>query len=227
MVNRRPFVPPGTVVLAIVVALNGIGCDEDCSFADDVVTGNATNPEGVSYPAGAYGATPREGGIPGDIFPNLGFSGYRDSATDGELQTVSLADFYDPEMRHHRLLHLSAVAMWCPYCSRETDQLAQIAPALREEGAAFLQLIIDGPSKGEAPDRCDLDEWIEEHDTHFTVVLDGAARRLGTVVAVGSVPYNAIIDTRTMEVLDSGTGAPDDMAGVIRTWLGLLGNSPQ
>jgi hypothetical protein len=227
MVKSLPFVQPSVVLLAIVAALSGTGCDEDCSFTDDVVAGGATNPEGVPYPAGTYGATPREGSVPGDIFPNLGFRGYPDAATGGGLQTISLADFYDPEMRHHRVLHLSAVAMWCPHCARETDQLAQIAPTLRAEGAAFLQLIIDGPSQGEAPDRCDLDEWVEEHDANFTVVLDGAARRLGTVVAIGSVPYNAIIDTRTMEVLDAGTGAPDDMASIIRTWLGLLDDSPR
>jgi len=222
MATSRPFVLPALMLLAIVAALSGTGCDADCSFTDDVVEGRATNPEGVPYPAGPYGATPREGTVPGDVFPNFGFRGYQDSSTGGGLQTISLADFHDPDTRRYRVIHLSAVAMWCPHCARETDQLAQAAPALRDEGAALLQLIIDGPSQGEAPDRCDLDDWIEEHDTSFTVVLDGAARRLGTVATISGVPYNAIIDARTMEVLDAGTGVPDDIASVIRTWLRLL-----
>lgn len=224
----RCFVERTAVLGLLLVALGTMaGCDGDCDFADDVVEGRADNPDGVAYPEGTYGATPRQGTLPGDIFPNFGFPGYVDSATGGSLQTVSLADFYDPEMRRYRVLHLSAVAMWCPYCARETEQLAAVAPALRQEGAGLLQLIIDGPSQGEAPDRCDLEDWIDDHDTGFTVVLDSGARRLGTVTAIQSVPYNAIIDTRTMEVLDTGTGAPDDIAAAIRFWISWVNDHPR
>ncbi|MBW2523478.1 MAG: redoxin domain-containing protein [Deltaproteobacteria bacterium] len=218
---------PTTVALAALLALAAAtGCEGDCSFADDVVAGHGANPEGVPYPDGPYGAVARSDATPGDVFPNLGFPGYPAGAADGEMATISLADYFDPQMRRFKVLHLTAVAMWCPYCAREASQLAEVAPALGAEGAAFVQVIIDGPDRGESPDRCDLDDWIDEYDLRFAVALDAQARRLGSVAALQGVPYNAIIDTRTMEVLDTGTGAPDDVAAAVRHWIEWVDTHP-
>lgn len=218
-----------TVALVVTAPAAGPGCsDESCAFEDTDVAGRSANPEGLPYPPGPYGATPRQGSTPGDVFPNFSFRGQRDSVVDEDgLETISLADYHDPEQRRYRVLHLSAVAMWCPYCARETAELARVATALRAEGAALLQVAIDGPSQGEGPDRCDLADWVAEHDTSFTVVLDVGARRLGTVTSLASVPYNAIIDTRTMEVLEAGTGAPDDIAAVVRYWMSWVDDHPR
>ena len=65
-----------------------------------------------------------------------------------------------------------AVALWCPVCSGQTDEMRSIVPGLLEEGLAVLQLVIDGTARATAPDRCDVKSWIERKKTSFTVAFD-------------------------------------------------------
>ncbi|MBI4703721.1 MAG: redoxin domain-containing protein [Deltaproteobacteria bacterium] len=197
--HRRPS--PLLVAALAVAALQSCGGEPDCAPFDDAdVPGRGVNPDGVDYPAQGWGARPRQGDVPGDTFPNFSFRGYVDSDRAAGLQTVSLADYYDPEAKRHKVLCLSLVVMWCPHCNRETAQLAARSPTLRQEGAEFLQAVAEGP-EGSAPTLCDLGDWTAEHGTSFTVVLDARARRIGSVSAVTGVPWNVLVDTRTMEVL--------------------------
>lgn len=226
--DMMPRPPLGQLVLAAALVLGLGGCDDsDCAFDDVDVAGRDVNPEGVPYPAGPYGGTARQGSIPGDVFPNFTFQGYPNSSRGEGLQPISLADFHDPDARRHSVLHLAAVAMWCPYCQAETQEMVQAVPALRAEGAEFIQVIIDGPSQGEPPDRCLLDEWVSEFDTNFSVVLDVDARRLGTIATIRSVPYNVVLDTRTMEVLYAGAGVPSDYTAFVRTYLAWVEGHPR
>ena len=212
----------GTALLAAALP----SCKTDCSFDDVDVAGRSTNPDGLPYPTDRLGSTPRHGTTPGDHFPNLTFQGYVDSNRAAGLQTVSLADVYDPNATRHRVLHLMAAVMWCPHCQHETDLMASLVPTLRAEGAAFIQVVLNGPSRGKGPDLCDMDSWIDDHATSFTVVFDVSARRLGSVADVSAVPWNALIDTRTMEVLDVTVGAPADFAAYVRSALNAVAPPP-
>jgi hypothetical protein len=191
---------------------------------DDVdVPGRDRNPDGIAYPTDRLGSTPRQGPTPGDHFPNLTFRGYPGSNRAAGLQTVSLADYYDPDAARHRVLHLMAAALWCPHCQHETDLMAAAAPTLTAEGAVFVQAAIDGASRDEPPDLCSVESWMTDHGTNFTVVFDVDARRIGAVAEISGVPWNALIDTRTMEVLDVTVGTPQDFAAYVRAGLAAAG----
>ncbi len=222
---------PLTMLLAVLavglVALVLAGCDEDCDFDDVDVVGHDHNPDGVPYPTGQLGATPRQGTIPGDIIPNFMFRGYLDGTTSGGLRTVSLADVYDPSGERNLVVHLMAVAMWCPVCSEQTKAMVAAQPALRAEGAVVVQAVIMGPDPDVPPDRCDLVNWIQERNANFTVVLDVNARRIASVAAITAIPWNALIDARTMEVLQADLGAPQDYAAYVRSALDWVAANPR
>jgi AhpC/TSA family len=205
---RRAMLSAGVGLLATA----GIGCsdDEDCAFDDVDVAGRDANPDGVLYPAGSFGADA------GALFPNYSFQGYVDSDTSS-LSVVSFADYFDPDRKRHKLLHLMAAAMWCPVCSGQTDEMHLTVPNLRAEGLAVLQLIIDGPSRATAPDRCDMESWIEQKKTSFTVAFDVAAKRIGVVAKFTGIPWNALIDTTTMQVVATLEGRPADYELFVRS----------
>jgi hypothetical protein len=216
-----------TVLVVALAAFGLAGCEEDCDFDDGDVAGHANNPDGLPYPTGQFGAQPRQGSIPGDTIPNFVFRGYVDGDTSGDLKTVSLADFYDPSGERNVVLHLMAAAMWCPVCADETDAMVAALPALRAEGAVVVQAVIMGPDQDVPADRCDLVNWIEDHDANFTVVLDVNARRIATVAAITAVPWNGLVDTRTMEVLQADLGAPQDYAAYVRSALDWVAANPR
>ncbi|MBW2456052.1 MAG: redoxin domain-containing protein [Deltaproteobacteria bacterium] len=219
--------PRAGVLLTILAALLLAGCDEDCEFNDVDVAGHAANPDGVPYPAGPFGAQPRQGATPGDILPNFVFRGYRNGDTSGDPVTVSLADLYDPTGQRQLVVHLMAAAMWCPVCHDQTEAMVKAHSTLRGEGAAILQAIIMGPDRNVSPDRCDLVDWMDERSVPFTVVLDVDARRIATVAPLTAVPWNALIDARTMEVLQAGEGAPVDYTAYVRSALEWVAANPR
>lgn len=200
--------------------------EKDCAFEDTLVTGRTSNPDEVAYPAGPYGLTPRRGATPGDILPNFTFRGFVDGNVDAGIRTVSMADLYDPEGKRNRVLHLMEAAMWCPVCSGQTGKMAVVEPIVRDEGLVVVQAILDGPSRSTAPNRCDLESWIDTRNLHFTVVFDVAAQRVGPIAKLKAVPWNALIDTRTMEVLDVMEGAPTDYEAYVRSALDWVETNP-
>ena len=215
------------VLLSILAAPLLAGCDDGCELNDVDVPGNEANPDGVPYPAGPFGAQPRQGATAGDTIPNFVFRGYRNGNTSGEPVTVSLADLYDPTGGRQLVIHLMAAAMWCPVCHDQTAAMVEAHDTLQGEGAAILQAVIMGPDPDAPADRCDLVNWIEDRKAPFTVVLDVDARRLTTVAPIHAVPFNALIDARTMEVLQAGEGAPVDYTGYVRSALEWVAANPR
>ena len=110
---------------------------------------------------------------------------------------------------------------------RQTEAMVAAQPALRAEGAVVVQALIMGPDPDVPPDRCDLVDWIEQGDTNFTVVLDVEARRISSVTVISAVPWNALVDTRTMEVLQAGEGVPQDYASYVRSALDWVAANPR
>jgi len=221
------FVSIRLAAALLVISSATIGCSEDCDFDDVDVQGRAHNPEGLSYPTDRLGAAPRDGHVPGDRIPNFTFRGFVDSNREAGLQTVSFADYYDPnEQRSARVLHLMVVAMWCPYCRAETESMVPHVPTLRSEGASFVQVIIDGPEQQEAPDLCNVADWIDSMNTNFTILFDINARRLSSVIELNSIPFNALIDLRSMEVLAADVGVPIDFPAYVREALSWVASNP-
>jgi hypothetical protein len=181
-------------------------------------SGHDSNPDGVPYPAPAagYGHNPRAGTTAGSIIANYKFLGYPDPLnTAGGLQTISLADYYDPCQKRYKMIHMTVAAVWCNPCNAETVDMVTYAKQLAAKGIIVLQAIDDGGTEGVPATLMDLNYWISVHYNRATtlatppnisVMLDPDNRNLGAFFNANAIPWNANIDPRTMEVLTSGVG---------------------
>lgn len=208
-------------------ALGGtLGCSSTSNepLADPDVAAAGTNKSGVAYPTDHVGTRARSKYRAGDRLENFSFQGYLDGNPKGALKTVSMADFFDPEAKSHRVLHLQGVAGWCSICSGEARQTMAVQSVLRGEGAIIVQVLFEGKTRSIGPSLLDLEVWCGTYEASQPVLFDTRAKRLG-VFGIDGYPWNALIDTRTMEILDQGTGAPNDVAAYVREGL-RLANGP-
>ncbi len=198
-------------------------------------SGHDTNPEGYPYPTQHVGrqargldAAGKPNAQPGNVIANYKFLGYPNADTTQPLQTVALADFFDPMGVKYKVIHVIAAADWCPDCVNETDALVKAlsnaATDYRAKGVVYLQAMTEGatPNYGATPQ--DLTSWISAHHPVFTEVLDPEAHELGAFFDAAAVPFNADIDARTMELLQAGTGYEDPNA--IETWIDWVDSNP-
>ncbi|MBX3186411.1 MAG: redoxin domain-containing protein [Labilithrix sp.] len=213
---------------AAAVAFVVVACSSSPpDFVDPDVPGRDENPDGVPYPTDHLGRNERAGRRPGDRIPNFTFQAYIDGDRAGGLKTVSLADYYDPDQKRHKVLHLQVAATWCAYCSAEVTATVKVKDELGAEGAVFLEVIVAGPAVLKGPALEEVDDWIERHKTNFTVGIDVRARRLASMGVDGTVmPWDMLIDTRTMEILDSSGGAPADVVAYVREGLKFANSQP-
>lgn len=127
-------------LLLIVLSVGVIG---SCSpskeappdFADPDVVAHDTNPDGVRYPTDHLGGTKRSGKRPGNRIPNLAFQAYLDGDRTAGLKTISLADYFDPGQKRHKILHIEVSAVWCAICASVTEATVQVKEPLGKEGS--------------------------------------------------------------------------------------------
>jgi hypothetical protein len=197
--------------------------------------GHDANPDGVPYPTQhiglrARGLTPSGAPdpTPGDVIANYKFLGYPGGDRSHGLQTVALADYFDPSGSRYKVIHLMAASTWCGPCNDETDALvstfAQPATDRRARGVAYVQALIEGPSPNYPATSDDLGAWIDAHHVPFTEVLDPEAEALGAFFDASSVPFNADVDARSMELLQAGTGY--EAPGAVDVWLDFVAHDP-
>lgn len=208
------------IVLSTVLALACGGGVDATPLADPDVSGATQSADGVPYPTDNIGTRGRTRSRPGDRIANFAFQGYVDGDPKGTLKTVSLADYFDPEQKRHKILHIQGVAGWCGICAGEARQTAPVVAQLREEGAIVIQILFQGQTQTNGPALVDLEKWCNTYETQHPVLFDANARRL-SVFGIDGFPWNALVDTRTMEILDQGTGAPNDVAKYVREGLRL------
>lgn len=209
--------------LACAVASCSPTTDRGPDFPDPDVTGRDANPEGVPYPADHLGGTPRSPTHPGDRIPNFTFQAYVDGDRAAGLKTISLADYYDPTALHHRVLHLEVAATWCAVCSSYAEATVIAKAPLGAEGVVYLEVIVGGAGATSGPSLGEVDAWVDRHHSNFTTAIDVRGRRLsGVGVPPSTMPWDIMIDTRTMEILDSTAGAPIDLAKYDRSYLKLV-----
>lgn len=218
------------LLLGAVVAIApacGSSEDETAPFSDPDLPVIETNPDGVPYPTDRLGGRKRSGTRPGDRMPNFTFRAYRPPGRVGGLETVSLAEYFDPQQRRHKVLHLQVAATWCAICSSELEATVGVADRLKERGIVFLEVIVSGAAAGKGPSLAEAEAWIDRHKTNFPTGIDVAARRLGAVGVTGTaMPHDILIDTRTMEILDSSVGAPVDVVKYVLEGLRFVEESP-
>ena len=197
--------------------------------AGAIASGNLNvNPDGVPYPSppGGYGHTARRGTIPGSVIQNFKFLGYPNADSSHGLQTIALADFYDPCNKRSKVLHLSVAAVWCVPCNQETSALVAAKTQLASERVVLIQALSDGPKLNVGATQSDLDYWIGKNHPTFTEMLDPDLANLGGFFDAAAVPWNADIDPRTMEIVDEGTGWSGTVDSELHPALSALASNP-
>lgn len=212
------------LVLAVV-----LGCSSSATapeeYTEPQLPAVAANPEGVPYPTDSIGVVARRTGRKGDRIPNFTFSGYPASDRASGLKTIALANYYDPKASHHRILHLIGVASWCPICRGEAEDLKKVQAELPARGVVTLMVMLNGNTNGYGPSVDEVGTWMTRYDTRFDFGIDVRARKLGTM-GVNGVPWNVLVDTRTMEILFAGAGAPSDVLSFVDAGLDVVKKIP-
>jgi hypothetical protein len=182
------------------------------------------NPDGVPYPkpSGGYGRMARTGKTPGSIISDYSFLGYPNGDGSKGLQTITLADYYDPCSKRYKLLHLSVAGVWCVPCNDETDALVAAKADLASKGVVVVQALSDGRTEGVGATPADLMYWVSKHSSNFTEMLDPNLVNLGGFFNASSIPWNCDIDPRTMEILDDSTGWAGDVDTELQPGLAAL-----
>lgn len=176
--------------------------------ASEVEPGGDVNPYGVAYPTANIGRQVRKGSTPGNVMENFKFYGYIDGDSSGERKRVSLADYFDPEMKKYKVVHIQASGGWCGPCNEETKEVAKTYEQIADLKVAYIIALTEGYTRGVASTWDDLGKWLSIRDPKVTNVLDPGNQALGVFYDPTAMPWNANLDARTMEVLSSGVGAP-------------------
>lgn len=203
---------------ALPVALLFFGCsssettqapEQDRGLEGEGTASSApdTNPYGVPYPTENIGTEARRGTRSGNRIANFKFLGYPDGDTTKGLQRIALANYFDPEVRQYRLIHIQASGSWCTFCRQETEVVTPLAPQLKEKKVVWLMSLAEGPAVGTPSTKADLDKWINAYKSPFTHLWDSGNKNLGIFYDSAALPWNCTIDARTMEILDAGVGA--------------------
>ena len=205
------FRHPALASVSLALALS-CSSDHIDAFPDPDVPEVATGPDGEPYPTDHLGGRKRVGHTPGDRIPNLSFRAYRNDGGAKELVTLSLSEFFDPAQKRNKVLHIQVAATWCTICSSELDATVTVTEQLAQRGIRELEIVVSGATAGKGPSLVEVDSWIDRHKSNFPTAIDVGARRMTPLGIDGlGVPYDLLIDTRTMEILDSSIGAPADV----------------
>jgi hypothetical protein len=185
-----------------------------------------TNPYGEPYPTENIGTVPRGAGKPGNRMANFKFLGYPDGDAS-ELKPISMADFYDPEGRTHKLIHIQVSGTWCQFCKQETEVVTPLAPKLKERGVVWLMSLAEGRAMSTPSTQTDLDKWVATFNSPFTHLWDSGNKNLGIFYESAALPWNCTIDAKTMEILEAGVGAqgkqtPEQILAYVDKMLGLV-----
>lgn len=224
--------------VVLSVSLAAVGCSS--STQDPGIVGN-NNPQGgavsgvdhtTPYPTTDIGTVARKGSVAGNRIQNYKFLGYGTDASATKLDTtkgtgtVQLADYFDPKSEKYSIIILNVAARWCGPCNQETTEIVGgIAAQYAPKKVVFVQAITEGLDY-KAATMDDLNGWISDHSNNFTTMLDPSQANLGVFFDRAAIPFNAVIDARSMEILYAGTGAPQDFGAFLDKYLGLVKTIP-
>ncbi len=219
----RPRRLLAVVVLAGLSASCSASKDTPPDFPDPDVAPHDTNPDGLAYPTDHIGGTAHHSKVSGDRIPNFTFQAYVDGDRAAGLKTISLADYFDPQQKRNKVLHIEVSAVWCTICSSVTTETVKIKEELAKEGVVYLEVMTAGNRAGAGPSLGEVDDWVTRHESNITTAIDVSARRTGSIgVDPGVRPWDIVVDTRTMEILESSGGSPIDVATYDRSYLKVV-----
>jgi hypothetical protein len=155
-----------------------------------------------SYPPGPYGMQT------GMTFPELSLQGYVGGT--GPWTTIDLEDYFDPDgSRGIAGLYLTGSAPWCAACQAEGQGFPELyASKYKSEGARFLTALVEDVSHAPAT-QATVDAWILANHTNYDIAADPSFSVLPMNEQGGgsvALPYNYVIDPRTMRVVQINSG---------------------
>ncbi|RYE94927.1 MAG: redoxin domain-containing protein [Myxococcales bacterium] len=180
------------------------GAAGDTGTAGTAGTGGVEDPGGKGetkvYPAGPYGLAV------GDVIRNLSFQGLEnpkavDYKTD-QTAKISFSDYYNPDgdLTKPRVLVVTGAARWCAPCKDEASKSMGYYKYWSPKGAEFLSAVIDNEEYGPA-DFNDLSLWADAYNLEYPVTIDPSPPQLGAYFGADAVPFNMVIDLKTMKIL--------------------------
>ncbi len=231
----------GLLLASVIV----VGCNQDPG-ADNGEGIDEPAPCPACAPPGAYPAPPWAV-QQGSILPNFSFTGFVDPQASTAVQTLSLSDFYNPHLgdasyqpaspaeddrlfpfgspygagtRKPAALFIDIASVWCGPCNQEAKAVlnglyAQYKPC----GGEFLFQLAEGAAPGAPVTQSLLQAWVTEYHVTYPATWD-PAKQLFPLYNADSFPDSAIVDTRTMKIVDVVSGLPD--ATFWTTFEGLL-----
>jgi hypothetical protein len=196
--------------------------------APATLSGHDANPDGVPYPkpADGYGRKARSGTTAGSVMANFKFRGYPNGDMAQGLQTIALADYYDPCGKRYKMLHLGVAGLWCEACGQETDALVGAKAELDSARIVVVQAVDEGTMQNVPATMTDLDHWVMLHKANFTVMLDPGLENLAGFFNPEAIPWNADLDPRTMEIVDESLGWSGSVSSETHAGLAAIPSAP-
>lgn len=204
--SRDPELPPG-----LEDAVTNPNTDVDAGMLDlpSVILG-----PNQGYAPGPYGI--EDGDVIRNVCFNYVWEDPRAADYDARaMQRMCLGDFYDPDgEKGVRVLMLSTVAEWCGACRAEWSGGAQFGSfsdeilARHERGLRSLALMYHD-DHGDPATRTDMREWASTYEMEVPFGLD-AEFAMGSFSRADLQPFNMLVDTRTMRILERWVGAQTD-----------------
>lgn len=224
MVRMRSLARTATaVVLGGAITSCSSSKETPPDFPDPDLPVRATNPDGVAYPTDHIGGHAHRSKLAGDRIPNFTFQAYVNGDRAAGLRTIALADYFDPQQKRNKILHIEVSAVWCTICSSVTKETVKVKEELAKEGVVYVEVMTAGSRPGAGPSLGEVDDWVTRHQSNITTAIDVGARRLaGIGVDPGVRPWDIVVDTRSMEILESSGGSPLDVAAYDRSYLKVV-----
>lgn len=151
-------------------------------------------PATCTYPGGPYGET--AGSV---VSPNLSWDGFRPGSTTPT--TVSPNDFFDCDgSRGINAVYAIIGTQWCSGCRAEAEELAYKASQWASLGVVVVTLLAE-TSSGSPASIDTASSWRGQYDLQDTYVCADPGYDLFTG---DFVPFQILIDPRTMTVVEAG-----------------------
>ena len=151
-------------------------------------------PSTCSYPVGPYGKT--EGKV---VSPNLSWEGFRPGSTTPT--TVTPEDFFDCDgSRGITAVYAIIGTQWCSGCNAEAQDLADKAAQWANLGVVVVSFLAE-TSSGTPASVNTASSWMSQYGLQDTYVCADPDYAL---FSGDFVPFQLLIDPRTMTVVDAG-----------------------
>jgi hypothetical protein len=209
------------VLLAVVAVLGCsvvLGCSAEGEKARGLTSSSGTgdmgeggsggSPAACAYPPGPYGVST------GDPVPEtLKWQGFLEGAT--QSSEVPVTDFYDCDgSKGIDAVLFDVSATWCGACQQEAMDLPGKMTTWKSEGIRVVTLMIQDEA-GDPATVTTAQQWKDTYKLDTIVTLADPDASLVAAIGGGiGLPYQVVVDPRTMKVVNTQEGYSGDYSEV-------------